>query len=143
MKKKLHRLTHASIKPFGYIIDSKCVKDDGRGNRFGILLEERSRGWRIGYLIVRERSIARVEYHDTLETFEPVSGRCIIALATHDAPEKLKVFLLDKPVVLKKGIWHEVAAISKEAEIKIVENIDVDGEYYYIKDALEVRDYVR
>lgn len=143
VKKKLYRLTHASIKPYGYIIDSKCVKDDGKGNSFGILLKERSRGWRIGYLIVRERSIVRVEYHDTLETFEPVSGECIIALAHQSAPERTKVFLLDKPIVLKKGIWHDVAAISKDAEIKIVENIDVDGEYYYLKDSLEVRNYVR
>lgn len=143
MNKKLHKLTHDSIKPYGYIIDARCVKDDGKGNRFGILLKEKSNGWRIGYLVVRDRSIKRVEYHDTLETFEPVSGSCMIALASHDAPEKLKLFLLDKPVVLKKGIWHDVAAISKKAEIKIVENIDVDGEYYYLKEPVRVGQYVR
>ena len=143
VNKKLHKFTHESIKPYGYIIDAKCVKDDGRGNRFGILLKEKSSGWRIGYLIVRDRTIARLEYHDTLETFEPVSGRCVIALAAHAAPRKPKVFLLDRPIVLKKGVWHDVAAITKKAEIKIVENIDVDGEYYYMKDPIRAGRYVR
>ena len=143
MNKKPHKLTHNSIKPYGYIIDAACVKDDGNGNRFGILLKEKSNGWRIGYLIVRDRKITRLEYHDTLETFEPVNGSCIIALADNKTPEKAKTFLLDKPIVVKKGIWHDVAAISKKAEIKIVENIDVDGEYYYLKDPIEVRQYVR
>jgi len=143
VNKKLHKLTHKSMKPYGYIIDASCVKDDGKSNRFGILLKEKSSGWRIGYLIVRDKKIARLEYHDTLETFEPVNGRCIIALAAHGEPEKAKVFLLDRPIVLKKGVWHDVAAISKKAEIKIVENIDVDGEYYYLKDPIMVRQYVR
>ena len=143
MNKKLHKLTHKSMKPYGYIIDAACVKDDGKGNRFGILLKEKSTGWRIGYLIVRDRIISRLEYHDTLETFEPVSGRCVIALAAHGAPEKNKVFLLDRPIVLKKGVWHDVAAISKTAEIKIFENIDVEGEYYYLRDPISVGRYVR
>ena len=138
MNKKVKKLTHKSIKPYGRIIDSGCVKDDGKGNRFGIFLKEKSSGWRIGYLIVRDRSITRVEYHDTLETFEPVIGKCIIALASSCKPEKPEVFLLDKPIVLNKGIWHDVAAISKRAEIKIVENIDVDGGYYYLKAPIKV-----
>lgn len=130
---KIHRITHRSIKPYGRIIDSRCVKDDGVGNRFGILLKEKSPGWRIGYLIVRDRVIWRVEYHDSLETFEPVCGKTIIALGTFRAPDRLKVFLLDKPICLNKGTWHDVAAVSKRAEIKIVENIEVDGGYHVLK----------
>ena len=138
MGNKLQKITHKSIKPYGYVIDSRCVKDDGKGNRFGILLKEKSNGWRIGYLIVRDKAITRVEYHDTLETFEPVSGRCVIALAVHNAPGKPRVFLLDKPIVLKKGVWHDLAALSRRAEVKIVENIDVDGECHYLKDPIKV-----
>lgn len=137
-KCRINTITHRSIRPYGFIIDKRCVKDNGRGNRFGILLKERSKGWRIGYLIVRDRTIPRLEYHDTLETFEPVKGRCIIALAAHGSPERAKVFLLDKPIVLKKGIWHDVAVLSRIAEIKIVENIEVDGEYHYLKRVITV-----
>lgn len=138
MGPKINKLTHKSMRPYGYIIDSRCVKDDGRGNRFGILLKEKSDGWRIGYLIVRDRMIKRVEYHDTLETFEPVKGRAAIALAAHKDPEDLKLFLLDKPIVLKKGVWHDVLALSKRSEIKIVENIEVDGEYHYLKNIIKI-----
>ncbi|MFC1590671.1 hypothetical protein ACFL42_04185 [Candidatus Omnitrophota bacterium] len=133
---KISKLTHGNIRPYGWIIDSRCVKDPGYDNRFGILLKERSKGWRIGYLIVREASIKRLESHpDSLETFEPVKGRAIIALAGRRTPGKPRVFLLDKPVVLKKGIWHDVAAVSRSrrCEIKIFENIEVKTEYFPLK----------
>jgi len=121
------------------IIDSACVKDDGRKNNYGILLKENSKGWRIGYLIVRERVIRRLESHpDSLETFEPVKGRSIIALARQDRSLRPTVFLLDKPVVLKKGIWHDVAAVSRRAEIKIFENKDVTTEYRDLEDPIEI-----
>src|SRR3989338_1649885 len=130
MPEKINRLTHKSFKPYGIIVDSKCANDDGQRNCFGILLAEPSQGWRIGYLIVRERLIKRLESHaDSLETFEPVKGRAILAVAPHNKPQRLKIFLLDKPVVLKKGVWHDVAAVSKKAEIKIFENIEVKTEY--------------
>jgi len=123
---KINKLTHKAIRPYGVIIDAKCVKDDGRGNCFGILMKEKSKGWRIGYLIVRDKKIKRLESHpDSLETFEPAKGKAVIAFAPGRYPDKIKVFLLDKPVVVKKGVWHEVAAFSRRAEIKIFENISV------------------
>ena len=84
MKRKIYKITHKNIAPYGYIIDKSCIKDSGKGNEFGILLKVKSDGWRIGYLIVRNKSINRVEYHDSLETFEPVKGKAMIALATSD-----------------------------------------------------------
>lgn len=126
---KIHKLTHKAMRPYGIIIDAKCVKDNGRGNAFGILLKEKAEGWRIGYLIVRDKKIKRLEQHpDSLETFEPVKGRAVIAFAPNRHPDKVKVFYLDKPVVVKKGVWHEVATLSKHAEIKIFENIEVKTE---------------
>ncbi|MDP2913361.1 MAG: hypothetical protein Q8N91_05070 [Candidatus Omnitrophota bacterium] len=131
MKLKPDKLTHESIRPYGYIIDSKFIKDDGRGDKFGILLKERSGGWRIGYLILRKKRIARLENHpDSLETFEPVKGRAVIFLAANKDPEKIKAFFLDKPLVVKKGVWHDVACLSGRCEIKIFENIEVKTVYY-------------
>ena len=135
MKIKINKLTQKTIQPYGYIIDSACVTDSGSGNSFGILLKERSDGWRIGYLIVRDRTMQRLECHqDSLETFEPVKGEAVIVLATHENPNNPKAFLLDKPVVLNKGVWHNVKALSKVAELKIFENIDVKTEYHPLKD---------
>jgi len=131
---RIHKLTHENIGPYGWIIDSKFIKDNGRGDKFGILLEEESKGWRIGYLILRKKKIQRLENHPgSLETFEPVKGRTIIALAANDNPANPETFLLDRPVVLKKGVWHDVAALSKECELKIFENIEVKTEYYHLR----------
>jgi len=129
---KMQRLTHKNIRPYGWIIDSHFIKDDGKWDKFGILLKERSKGWRIGYLILRKKKIGGLESHpDSLETFEPVSGRAAIYLAKKKTPNNIEAFLLDKPVVLKKGVWHDVAAISNKCEIKIFENIEVITKRYY------------
>jgi len=136
---KINKLTANSIKPYGRIIDSSCVNDDGRGNRFGILLKERSEGWRIGYLILREKTLNKLESHsDSLETFEPVKGKAVIALALPGRPDSAKLFYLDRPVVLKKRIWHDVLALSARCEIKIFENIEVKTKYYYLNKTLMV-----
>jgi len=128
---RVKKLTAKSIKPYGRIIDRSCVRDDGRGNRFGILLKEPSRGWRIGYLILRDKFIKRLERHiDSLETFEPVKGKSVIALAKAGKPDSAELLFLDKPVVINKGIWHDVFAVSRVCEIKIFENIEVKTEYY-------------
>jgi len=136
---KLKKLTHKSIKPYGWIIDEACVKDTGRGNAFGILFKERSAGWRIAYLIVREKAIKRLECHNSLETFEPVRGKMAIILAAPKSPARSKLFLLDKPIVLKKGTWHDVAAISSRADVKIVENIEVGSRYFNLAKPIKIK----
>ena len=136
---RVKKLTKKSIRPYGRIIDRSCVKDDGRGNRFGILLKEQSGGWRIGYLILRDRSIKRLERHaDSLETFEPVKGRAVIALAKRGSPDSAELFFLDKPIVVNKGIWHDVLAVSRVCEMKIFENIEVKTEYYSLNKNLVI-----
>lgn len=128
---KIKKLTPGNIRPYGRIIDSSGVKDDGRGNRFGILLKSPSKGWRIGYLILRARSIGRLERHaDSLETFEPLKGMAVIALARAGSPDSVELFFLDKPIVVNKSIWHDVLAVSPRCDIKIFENIEVRTEYY-------------
>ncbi len=134
---KIKKLDHKSIKPYGWIIDREFIKDYGQGDKFGVLLKERSAGWRIGYLILRKKRFEKLESHpDSLETFEPVKGKTIITLAPNKRPDKAEAFFLDRPLVLKKGVWHNVAAISKECEIKIFENIEVKTEYYYLQEGI-------
>jgi ureidoglycolate hydrolase len=126
----IKRLTYKSMKPYGRIIDSKCCKFRPGDNGFGIVFSERSKGWRVAYLVVRKRAIERLERHpNTAETFEPVSGRTLIALAPRRGPAKVEMFLLDKPVVLFRGVWHNVAALSPRSELKICEAINVEEEY--------------
>lgn len=134
---KIHRLTRKSVRPYGSIIDSRTVRYKSGDNGFGVLFRERSKGWRIAYLVVRRRKIVRLESHpNTAETFEPVKGRAIIALAAKRSPGRFKVFLLDKPVILKKGIWHNVAALTAKCEIKICEGIEVVEAYHDLSRAI-------
>lgn len=139
MRPRVYRLTARNIRPYGILIDASCVKDDGRKNCFGVLLKERSKGWRIGYLIVREKKVWRLEHHpDSLETFEPVKGKSVIVFAPGRYPERTKMFLLDKPVVVKKGVWHDVAALSGRSDIKVFENIEVKTRYHYLKKSVTI-----
>jgi hypothetical protein len=78
---------------------------------------------------LRARTVSRLQCHDSPETFEPVKGRAVIFLARPSRPDVVKAFLLDKPIIIKAGVWHDVAAISKEAEIKICENSPIKTRY--------------
>ena len=136
---RVKKLTKKNIRSYGRIIDGSCVKGNGCGNRFGIFLKEPSKGWRIGYLILRNKFIERLERHtDSLETFEPVKGRAIIALAKAANPKAAELFFLDQPFVVNKGVWHDVLAVSRVCEIKIFENIEVKTEYYSLNKDLVI-----
>lgn len=134
---KIAKLTHKNIRPYGRIIDASRVRYKPGDNGFGIVFKERSAGWRIAYLVVRRRAIARLERHsNTAETFEPVSGRTVIALATPSRPDACKLFRLDRPIVLKKDVWHNVARVSGRCEIKICEAIRVREAYHRLKEPI-------
>ena len=125
----LRTIDTESFSPYGWIIQrppSPEVAIEGKVEFSIICREEESKGWRLAYLAVSQRSTDTLEHHPhSLESFEPISGIAILLLAEHDSPEAIEAFVLDKPVVLKKGIWHEVIALSAEAEMKIAENNQV------------------
>jgi len=134
---KPRRITAANFKKFGRIIEyqHKPLHKRGCGNLFCVVLREKEPfGWRIAYLLVRERRINRLEQHlHTFESFEPVRGRCLIYLSEKKDPKRIECFYLDRPVVLYKGIWHGVVATTPEAEVKISENAFVRSLYWPLK----------
>lgn len=65
-------------------------------------------------------------------------GLTVLVVATHENPEEYEAFILDKPVCLKKGIWHQVLALTEEAQVKIVENLEVQSEFYDLEKAIHV-----
>ena len=65
-----------------------------------------------------------------METFEPLAGVTVLLVAEHETPEEYRAFVLDKPVCLKKGVWHQVLSLTPEASVKITENKDVYSEFY-------------
>lgn len=72
------------------------------------------------------------------KSFEPLHGLTVLVVATHENPEEYEAFILDKPVCLKKGIWHQVLALTEEAQVKIVENLEVQSEFYDLEKAIHV-----
>ncbi|MFH0839696.1 MAG: hypothetical protein V1883_01610 [Candidatus Omnitrophota bacterium] len=125
---KIKKITAVNFKRYGRLITCPEKRSVARGvNLFRIVLKENRRcGWRIAYLILRDKSITKLEKHpDSFESFEPVHGKSLIYLASGKTPRKIECFYLDKPIVLEKGIWHGVVTLGTESEIKITENAEV------------------
>lgn len=124
--KELKYITRESFKKYGCILDFS--RDDT--SVWEILFKVKDNGWRIAILEIDRHFATRLERHpDSIETFELISGISIL-LASDKNPKDFQVFLLDKPVCLNKGIWHEVIALSDKAKFKITENDEVTCEYF-------------
>lgn len=128
---KVFRLSADLFEPYGRIIEYPVARTRGRENLFKILIRQPRPGWRIAYLVVRERLIDRLERHPgSFETFEPVCGKGLLFVARRRDPASIRCFLLDRPVILKKGVWHGVVSLGADWDIKIVENSRVYCEYW-------------
>lgn len=138
----IKKITKENFRRYGWLIayPQKHLKSK-RHNLFRVVLTEPSiKGWRIAYLVLRDRSIGRLEKHPrSFESFEPVSGRTLLYVTKHKDPAGIECFYLDKPVILKKGIWHGVVARSRESEIKLTENAKVQCVYWKLDHPLSGR----
>ncbi len=126
-------ITNENFKQYGKIIayPKKHLKGTKRNLWKIILTDETARGWRIAYLVVRDRSVKRLERHpNTFESFEPVAGKTLLFVSQGKVPEKIECFNLNTPVILKKNIWHAVVTVGDESEIKITENAKVVCQYW-------------
>ena len=122
----LETLNACDFAPFGTIIEHNF--DTSKGRDFQRVISANSTGWTIGILELAKNIAPYLERHlYSQESHEPVSGTSIIIVSTPEAPEDFRIFLLDKPVCLKEGIWHQVMALSEKAVIKVVENLDVSS----------------
>ena len=132
---KIEKITAVSFRPFGRIIEypKKHLKGNKRNLWRIILTDPNALGWRIAYLVLRDRRIHRLERHrDTYESFEPIAGKCLIYLSQYPQKGDIKCFLLDCPIILNKGIWHGLVTLDQECEIKITENAKLMCEYFKI-----------
>ncbi|MFH1459759.1 MAG: ureidoglycolate lyase [Candidatus Omnitrophota bacterium] len=131
-KIKPKKITKNNFKKYGLIIKWQGKQKAKNNNQFRIVIREPNGiGWRIAYLIVRNKKSNKLEQHPfSYESFEPIKGKAILYCAQQTKPDKIEAFFLDQPVVLKKGIWHAVISISPESHIKITENNKVRLIYY-------------
>ncbi len=127
-KIKPRKITKDNFKKYGSVIEWDGPENKEENNQFRIVINEsKIIGWRIAYLIVREKQVAFLENHpNSYESFEPIRGESVLYVSSQKTPEDIEAFILDKPIVLRKGIWHNVVTVSKEVHIKITENNHVE-----------------
>ena len=143
---KVLTITAENFRPYGCLIDfPRKDTHAAKGNLFRIVLTQAQRvGWRIAYLVTRDKAIDTLEQHtDTYESFEPVKGGSLLYVSRKKDARAIRCFCLDKPVILKKGIWHGVVAKGRESEIKITENAQVKCIYWKPGARLDSRGMVR
>lgn len=127
------KITAQNFRRYGWVIGFPNKHFHGKkSNLFRVAVKENNEtGWRIAYLVVREKSITRLEQHpESFESFEPVKGRSLLYISNSKNRKKITCFYLDKPVILKKGIWHGVVTLGAETDIKITENAKVESIYW-------------
>ena len=137
----IKEISAESFAPYGWVIEYPRKEVDSKGeNLFRVVLkEDGSVGWRIAYLIVRDKIIKRLEQHPcSYETFEPVAGQSVLYVAVDKFQKGIEGFLLNRPIILKKGIWHGIVTIGDEAEIKITENAEVESIFWPVDIKLKV-----
>lgn len=124
----IKNITKESFKPYGTVIE---FSENPSDPRFEVVIVEENHPWRLAMFRVVEKDFDTLECHTmSLESFEPVSGTGLLIVAEHDKPEQYEAFLLDKPVCLNKGVWHQMITLSQETIVKIAENLEVSSEFY-------------
>jgi ureidoglycolate hydrolase len=130
----IRNITSNNFGKYGTVIEFT----PGYREDFEIRVRQDEGGWRLAVFRVPNRSTQSMENHpNTKESFEPLQGTVLLLVAENGYPDQFEVFLLDKPVCLHAGVWHQVLALSTEAQVKIVENIEVSTEFYYFERDIE------
>lgn len=126
----IQSITHKNFKKYGSVIE--FPKDSPE--TFMIVETEEYEPWRIAIFRYNNKSTNTLECHpSSKESFEPLKGITILILAGHETPENYEAFVLDKPVCLHKGVWHQVLALTVEAQVKITENLEVESMFYKLQ----------
>jgi Ureidoglycolate hydrolase len=132
--KTIQAISREAFKKFGYVIEFSpdCAE------HFEILAVEPDNPWRIAVFRYTNRSTKIIENHPySMESFEPLQGLTLLLVAENGKPEDYEAFILDKPVCLFKGVWHQVLALTGEASVKITENKDVVSEFHNFEKAIQ------
>ena len=130
----LEPITRERFAPFGRL---SAFSEQSPDERFEVLLTEDAQPWRIAVFRVRQHKAERLECHPgSMESFEPMAGAGILLCAEPHTPHEIHAFLLDTPVCLYKGVWHEVIALSQEALYKITENREVSSQFHPLEHPL-------
>ena len=128
MNRPIRCLDPETFAPYGVVLQ---LAPDAVPGFHNLLTQPDVPGWTWAISKLTRRHVDTLGAHpDTKETFEPLSGVALIAVAPPDSPEAFEVFLLDRPICVNENVWHATCALSAEASLKIVENAKVTGVSY-------------
>lgn len=132
---RLKSIHKESFEKYGRVLEfSEGIKEP-----FEIIITEEKEPWRLAVFRYCNKTVKKLECHPmSLESFEPLKGITVLIVAQHDTPKEWEAFILDKPICLNKGIWHQVLSLTDEAQVKIAENLEVDSEFFELKQEIEV-----
>lgn len=121
-------ITGEAFAPYGRVLE---FSENPADPRFQVVATESGAGWRLAVFRVKERECDQLECHPlSMESFEPMQGTGLLIVAPCNLPMQHEVFLLDRPVCLDKGVWHQMITLSQETIVKITENLEVASEFY-------------
>lgn len=136
MIRHIQTIDAMTFAPYGNVIEfnTSCPDDP----LFEVVCSVPSRGWRIALYRVKRRSTEHLESHpDSRESFEPLSGSGLLLAGKPDRPEDYEVFLLDKPVCLHAGVWHQLISLGGPCTVKITENDEVSSQFHQLPRPVE------
>lgn len=128
----IRNITSDSFEKYGWILDFS--EDIREPVHFEIICDSDSKGWRIAMYNVRQKTAFELEQHpESMESFEPFSGCGVLLVSADVFSSGIDAFLLDRPICLKKGIWHQLITLSRDCTVKIMENKTVSSNIYKLE----------
>ncbi len=120
-------LDDAAFAPFGWVL-----RRDPSGDLFQPLFKDtESQGWRVAWLDIPAGPLGRLHRHpDSEECFAPTRGHPCVAVATAEAPDRIRLFRVDVPICIRRNVWHEFVS-PDDASVFIAENALISGEPRY------------
>ena len=110
-------------------------------SKYGIVLQDEERegtelfrqtdavGWRLASVPVDAQEVMEMSLHDnTPEAFFPIAGTVVLTLSKDESFKCCEEFLLDRPLMIRPGIWHGLHTLSEKGMILVAENADVNLE---------------
>ena len=95
----IKNITAKSFRSYGRIIEypQKHFKGSKRNLWRIVLTDAKPRGWRIAYLVLRDKRLRRLESHPySFESFEPIKGKSLIFVTKKCDHAAIECFYLNK-----------------------------------------------
>ncbi len=126
-------LTDETFAPYGRILEAKA-------DRFQVVASDaEAKGWQVGLNRAVDREHPSVHRHlNTDEIFAPSAGHAVLVLAPPDRPDEVEAFDLDRPLLVRAGVWHTTLVPGDPALVLLAETLDPVSEDHPLPEPVRV-----